>query len=212
MIITLLYAPLGTAGTGTAQSTVTYAQGSNTGTTTSATQSFKDAVDVKASVSEGLASASADFSASQTTTDTTSIQIQSTESYSYTVHGPSVDGIDHDYDLFYLWLNPVVSVAADRQKNVAWELNGAGEDQVYVQVGQLKDPPTLPMGTSLKTALDKAGLKQADYESILSMNPFASGATQVDTNRFVLENVTITYEYRLAFQEGATSAMSLVRS
>ncbi len=204
MIITLLYAPLGTAGSATAQSTVTYAEGSNTGTTTSASSSFKDAVDVKASVSEGLASASADFSASQTTTDTTSIQIQSTESYSYTVHGPSVDGIDHDYDLFYLWLNPVVSVAADRQKNVAWEFNGAGAVPVYVQVGQLKDPPTLPMGTSLKNGLDKAGLKQADYESILAMNPFASGATQVDTNRFVLLDVPLTYEY-LQGSSGSTT-------
>ncbi len=210
MIITLLYAPLGTAGSGSVQSTVTYAQGSNTGTTTSASSSFTDALDVKATVSEGLASASAEFKASQTTTDTTSIQIQSTESYSETVHGPPVDGIDHDYDLFYLWLNPVVSVAADREKNVAWELNGAGEDQIYVQVGQLKDPPTLPMTPSVKNALDKAGLKQSDYESILSMNPFAFGATQVDTNRFVLLSVPISYEYLQG--EGQSEAVNLTSS
>jgi len=98
----------------------------------------------------------------------------------------------------------VVSVAADHQKNVAWEFNGAGAVPVYVQVGQLKDPPTLPMGTSLKNGLDKAGLKQADYESILAMNPFASGATQVDTNRFVLLDVPLTYEY-LQGSSGSTT-------
>ena len=38
------------------------------------------------------------------------------------VTGPSVNGIDHDYDLFYLWLNPMLNVTIDPENNLNWEL------------------------------------------------------------------------------------------
>lgn len=114
-VLTLLYAPPGING-GKSTSMVDYGGGSTTGTTTSTSSSFKVGVDVSASASGSLGSASSDFKYSTTSTDTSSVEIKKSESYEIRVTDPAVDGIDHDLDVFYLWLNPLLDVTVDREE------------------------------------------------------------------------------------------------
>ena len=146
VIMTLVYAPPGTTTTMSVQTNVQYANGSTTGTTTSASSSFKGAVDVKAQVGGMLDSASVDFSASKSETDSQSVEFTQGRSFTITVHGPSQDGINHDDDLFYLWLNPTLSVTVDPHKSVSWMISIDGQEMNIqpVAVGELKNPATMP--------------------------------------------------------------------
>jgi hypothetical protein len=196
LILTLVYAPPGTTTTMSVKSNVSYATGSSTGTTTSASSSFKAGVDVKAQVGGPIVSASVDFSASKTTTDSSSIQLQKSENFTIVVSGPNMDGINHDDDLFYLWLNPALSVTTDPHNNVTWEVSARDGQEMnvqYVTVGQLKNPSTIP--DNLQQELVAAGLTQADYEAILSMNPFSFGPVAIDPNRYIAQPQALSYEY-----------------
>ena len=195
VIMTLVYAPPGTTTTMPVLTNVQYANGSTTGTTTSASSSFKGAVDVKAEVGGPLDSASVDFSASKSITDSQSVEFKQTQSFTITVYGPTQDGINHDDDLFYLWLNPTLSVTVDPHKSVTWEIGIDGQEMniQYLSVGQLKNPSTIP--ANLKRELDAAGLTPSDYESILGMNPFAFGPAAIDPKRFVAQPQALSYEY-----------------
>ncbi len=199
LILTLVYAPPGTAGAASSaqvQSQVQYGTGSTTGATTSLSNQFKSGFDLKAEVGTMVDTASVDFNASKSTTDSSQLQISKGELNTITVHGPTVDGIDHDYDLFYLLLSPDVALTADPQSAGTWEIATQPQDMktVYVQVGQIKNPPTLPMSPSLADTLKAAGLTQDDYDQILNLDPFSSGSTQIDGRRYVAQ-ITIPYEY-----------------
>jgi hypothetical protein len=196
-ILTVVYAPPGTNG-GKSTSLVGYSTGSSTGTTTSTSSSFKSGIDVSASVGtdDGVSSAkvTTDFNFSQTQTDTSALEIKKSEAYEIKVPGPAVDGISHDHDLFYLWLNPILYVTIDRNKHLVWQLAVDGSTQMVlrVAVAWLKNPSQMPPG--VKQALDLAGLTTSDYAKILATNPFASGATAIDTNRFVPLAQSFPYE------------------
>ena len=198
VIMTLVYAPPGTTTTMSVQTNVQYANGSTTGTTTSASSSFKGAVDVKAQVGGMLDSASVDFSASKSETDSQSVEFTQGRSFTITVHGPSQDGINHDDDLFYLWLNPTLSVTVDPHKSVSWMISIDGQEMNIqpVTVGELKNPATMP--ANLKRELDAAGLTPSDYESILNMNPFAFGPAAIDPKRFAAQPQALSYVYNPA--------------
>jgi hypothetical protein len=201
MILTIVYAPPGTQG-GMSKSTVTYQTGSGSGTTTSASKSFQDGVDISVKVGDTIAntggSASAEFSYSQSKTDSSSVVSTQSETYSIQVGGPPKDGIDHDEDTFYLWLNPIISVSMDPKNRQNWELGIDLSTQqsmeiVWATVAELKNPSTMSQG--LKDALHAAGVTQADYASILSANPFASGAGVIDPKRYkLLPNISMPYE------------------
>jgi len=208
-ILTLVYAPPGThGGTSTSQestSQVLYASGSTTGTTDSISNSFKDSVDVSVSVSNipiislGV---SADFTASQQTGSTTQVNINKGANNQIIVPGPGADGINHSYDLFYLWLNPQLNVTIDHLGNVAWEIGVNGQDMLiqYVYAEWLLNPSLMPPG--VVQALAGAGLTTADYDQILACNPFYAGAATGDPNRvapiepgrFVLTTHSFPYE------------------
>jgi hypothetical protein len=206
LLLTVIYAPPGTSG-GKNVSTVEYGTSSSTGSTVKTTSSFKAGVDVKASVGSELEKASAGFSFSGTNTDEVSVQKTQSEESDLTVPGPPVDGIDHDYDQFYLWLNPVVRVTADNQSNVTWEIGIDGETitTTYVSVGELKNPATMSAG--LTQLLDSAGFSNNDGVNLLNSgaNPFVSdtqvlvgpGAVKpsvIDPNRFLPVTIpSLTY-------------------
>jgi hypothetical protein len=120
-ILTVVYAPPGTNG-GKSSSSVDYGTSSSTGTITSTSSSFKAGVDVSTSsgFNVGLVSlgASADFNYSTTTTDGSSVEIKKSQNFDIKVNGPAQDGINHDHDLFYLWLNPMLSVTIDPENNL----------------------------------------------------------------------------------------------
>jgi hypothetical protein len=202
MVVALIYAPPGTSNTTGASSmtNVQYTDQTSFGTTVSASNSFKDAVTVKAKAGDMVTSAELDFSASQTTGKQTSVQMQYTSSDKIQVNGPPQDGIDHDYDVFYIWLNPTVSVNATPRNNFEWELGVNGQQNVIdVQVGELKppqNPPTFTRGNSIPVLLNW-GLTQSDFNTILTLDPFASGDTAIDPSRYVLlkQDGTVVYNY-----------------
>jgi hypothetical protein len=200
-ILTVLYAPPGTNG-GKSSSQVSYSNGSTTGTTDSTSNSFKQGVDVTASVGfdVGIVSlgASADFTASQTSGETSQIQINKGTNNQINVSGPAQDGINHGNDLYYLWLNPQLNVTIDHLGNVVWEVGVNGPDMLiqYVYTQWLQNPSMMPSGVT--QALANAGLTTADYAQILACNPFSSGGTAIDPNRFVLTTHSFPYEPPLA--------------
>lgn len=196
-ILTVIYAPPGASG-GKAPSEVDYGSGSTMGTKTSTSSSFKEGVKVTAGATLGAASGEASFEASTSTTDSSAVEITKSRSYDIKASGPSVDGIDHDHDLFYLWLNPLIDLAIDASEKVQWTMDvdgttvaGYAMDIIYVYAGQLKNPST--MSPDVRRRLDAAGLTTDDYARILSCNPFVSGKTAIDPDRFLLTTQSFPY-------------------
>jgi hypothetical protein len=197
-LLTVVYAPPGTNG-GKGSSMVEYGSGSTTGTKNSTSNSFKAGVDVSVSLGIDIGKivnldASGDFTASQTTGDTSSVSINKGTNYKIDVKGPAKDGINHGDDLFYLWLNPLLNVTIDSQNNVTWGIGVDGQTMLiqYVYVSWLQNPSTMPPGVA--QALADAGLTTADYAQILACNPFSSGNTAIDPNRFVPTASSFPYE------------------
>jgi hypothetical protein len=183
-IVTVVYAPPGTHG-GNSSSQVEYSSGSTLGTTTSTSSSFKSGVSVSMSVGFAGSSVDSDFGYSTTSTDSTSIDVQKVHESRVLVKGSSQNGIDHDYDTFYLWLNPEFRVTLDNTNTLDSQLDINGTTMLiqYVYVSWLKNPSTMPAG--LKQILNKAGLTEEDYAEILKTNPFASGESKLDPDRYL---------------------------
>lgn len=186
-VMALIYAPPG-ATAGGQPSGVDYSTSSSTGTTVSTSQAFTDGYKVSGGV---MGSLTGSFSASTTTTNSQAVTISKTSTLDIHVDGnTTVDGIDHNEDEFYLWLNPVMYVQMDDQGGIAWRL-GLPDDQPnvsmtiqHVSVAQLSGRESMDPAT--KKALDDAGLDQNDYNNILALNPFSAGATLFDPNRYWL--------------------------
>ena len=188
-ILTAAYSPPGTTG-GDSGSYVEYASGSSTGTITSTSESFKAQTKVGAS-GGGIG---VNYSASMTKTDTSALKITKSESYKFRMSGPAVDGINHDYDLFQILLNPLVTAQEYPQDVVLWNMGvqgSTGADILEVYVGWLNGHMEMPKGT--KAALDARGLTQKDYDQILSTNPFAAGSGTIDPNRFIANGQNFPY-------------------
>lgn len=189
ILLTILYAPPGSASAKNL-SKVVYGSGSTTGTTISTSSSFKDGVTVSPTLNLPYVDLGGEFTASQTGTDSSSVEIDKSVTWDTTVPGPPEDGIDHGYDQFWLWLKPPLNVTIDYQYNVSWEIAAAGQQIiiVYVQASELQDPSTMRRGVA--GALADAGVTTADYPLILACDPFSSGNTAIDPNRFVLTTQT----------------------
>jgi hypothetical protein len=196
MLLTVIYAPPGTNG-GKSASSVEYGTSSSTGSTVSATSSFKAGIDIKATAGPELAKVTAGFSFSDTNTNEVSYKQTYSDSSDLKIPGPPSDGVDHDYDQFVLWLNPLLHIKADTQKNASWVLDIDGEEMHFATVtaGELKNPASMAPG--LQQALAAAGLGPGDYLSLLNSgaNPFVSvqpnfagsnptSPTTIDRNRF----------------------------
>jgi hypothetical protein len=196
-VLTGVYAPPGTNG-GRSSSQVEYGTGSTTGTMISASSSFKAGVDVTATVGVSVGpvslGASAEFNASQTATETSSVNISKSTSNQLVVPGPDQDGIQHGNDLIYLWLNPLLNVTIDYQDNVVWEPGVNGETMLiqYVYIDWLLDPSLMPAG--VVQALEQAQITTDDYAQIAECDPFYSGSTAIDPNRFVPTKSSFQYE------------------
>jgi hypothetical protein len=82
-------------------------------------------------------------------------------------------------------LNPLVVPSVYPGNNILWtmDVNGQVMNIQEVYVAWLKNPST--MQTGVQQELDAAGLAATDYAQILSLNPFANGATSIDPNRFL---------------------------
>ena len=199
LVTGVIYSPPGSSAHGASQ--VSYGTGSSTGTTVSVQDSYKAGIDLSATVGVNAkigawgvnASVTGDYSQSASTSSTDSISVTKTATKAINVPGPAEDGINHDHDMFLLWLNPAVIMTVDASGKVSWNLgyNGPAMIVQQVYVGWLKNPALMQQeAPSVAQALSHAGLTQADYANILALNPFSGGGTEIDPNRFVLASTS----------------------
>lgn len=200
-ILTVVYAPPGTQG-GDSSSSVTYGSGSTTGSTVSASKSFKQSYKVSVSSKVGglgtEGSVGASFGYGRNSTNAESLDIKKATSTEINHRGPSIDGIDHDRDQIWLWLNPSVRLSLT-PTSAEWTLESNGPADIqYVYVGHLKDPSRMPPGVAQR--LQTYGITPQDFPEILRADPFANGTPTIDANRF--EALLTTFPYEPPFAEG----------
>jgi hypothetical protein len=225
VVLSVLYAPPGSS------SSVDYGTSTNLGTSTSTSSSFSDSVTKTVTVSKtiGLATGIAGvdvhlptvkFSTSNSTSDTveqdssSSFAITKQSSSDKTVLGPSSStvGLDHDFDVVKIWLNPVINFTLTpgnvELTNIYYDDTDINDmDIIYLTLGQLKDP-TLITDQFQLNQLSRAwaplltdgtgpGLTAADLLEIAKADPFsdptyvpatAAGqpCTTGDTGRFCI--------------------------
>jgi hypothetical protein len=187
-ILTVVYAPPGTQG-GT-PSSVSYGSGSSTGIVTSTTHSFKQGYGVTASGGV-ITKIGGSFNYTRSSSRTDAMDIKKVDSTTITVRGPGVDGIHHDRDLIYLWLNPQVRLDLT-PTSAAWTFGDTSTADIqYVYVGWLQNPSSMPPG--VVSRLQSYGITPAEYPEILKADPFATANT-IDPARFIVLNTTFPYE------------------
>jgi hypothetical protein len=191
-ILDIVYAPPGTAA-GSNRSSVSYATGSSAGTELKESSSFKAETSVTAEATIGGVGLGTSFSYSGVTTSDHTLALKKSQTFTIGDQGPATDGIDHDSDLLYLWLNPMVDVSANG-KDVKYTLStdGPAMNIQWVSVGQLKNPATLPPGVLQQLAA--RGITANDYQTMLAQDPFAYGSTVIDHRRFAQASITLPYE------------------
>jgi hypothetical protein len=203
-VLTVAYAPPGTQG-GHSSSSVTYGSGSTTGTTTSASQSFKQNYSISVTAGGGFlgsAQAGVSFSYGHSATDNKSLDVKKSATTTIRVDGPSQDGVNHDHDVIYLWLNPKINLVLT-SNSAAWTFSGTDTAEIqYVYVGWLKAPSTMPPG--VVQALQRHGITQADFPDILKRDQFAGSVRRppifpilphpLDPVRFQSVHTTFPYE------------------
>ena len=193
-VLSVVYSPPGTSSSGP-KSSVTYATGSKAGTETKTGSSFKSGVSVTAQKSIlGFASISASAGYSVTKASSTSLAVSKKDENQIAANGGTSDGIDHDRDTIWLWLNPRVNLSICGSKT-DWTLGTRGTSDMrlqYVYVGHLKNPSLMPPGVANELA--QHGITTAEYANILTHDPFANGGTFVDTTRFVQTTTSFPYE------------------
>jgi hypothetical protein len=192
-ILSVLYAPPGRV-----SSYVDYGVGSTHGTSTLTTESWRNVTSVEDKIDTNLlfVSGSITLTASRTWggDHTHSVDFVNTTQSDYKVPGSNFDGIDHDYDQIWLWLNPQVNLTL-YDDNVVWSVVshvGQGPRVMFVYVGQLKGLWGFSQGEL--DALVGAGITPNDYQTILNADPFAGGSTFIDPVRFDRTPYDFQYE------------------
>lgn len=131
VILGVTYAPPGSA------SKVTYANSTTLGTGSSLSNSFAAGVGYSVSVSTTLGgkiggvfgwndtvTSTVSSSFTNETDSSSSVAVSSTTAWQTTVPGPKSDyvGVDHDYDVIWLWLNPLTNFTIDvsQPSHIMW--------------------------------------------------------------------------------------------
>lgn len=213
VVLSVIYAPPGSS------SSVDYGSSTAIGTSSSLTQSVLHGNTINASLQIGpkilgtgsTITANGSDSFSQTRDTSTSIVTNKTTSADIVVPGPtnSLNGINHDYDVILVWINPVVNLNVLSSSSAEWSgfsfdsNDPAGEvDVIPLYVKWLKNPSTMPPGvtnalarTWAKPPADGSGaaLTPNDFAIILARDPFANGSTTIDPARFDLTGQTFSY-------------------
>ncbi|HYX53487.1 MAG TPA: choice-of-anchor D domain-containing protein [Candidatus Limnocylindrales bacterium] len=172
IVVGVTYAPPGP------QSRVDYTNSVMLGTSTSIQNSFKRNITASVKISKSIAipglettngkvvdTVSVSNSFTNGSTDGKSVTVNKTTTQSQTTPGPSdaFIGLDHDFDLVWVWLNPVVSLGVNDPNNpstVTW--NGVGFDPadapdlevIPIPVGVLNGD--LPLQADLAARLARA--------------------------------------------------------
>lgn len=187
-VLAIVYMPPGTKG-GDTESKVTYKAGSSTGSSVSASGTFKNGVEVTASVKNGPVTVGAGFTADNAKTDSEKMEVEKNKSTTLEAVAPSTDGIDRSRDLIYFLINPELSVTI-HGGTLDWSFAGTATLR-YVRVGWLEKPDTMPGG--VKRELEQYGFTTNDYKEMLKVYPFANGKTAIDAERFAFTGFNLPY-------------------
>ncbi len=217
------YAPPG------ANSSVTYGANFIRGTSETIGNTFKDEtswgvtlssgkLDIKVVELETNANITSSYSQQTDTSSTKSISVQSRDGH--TILGPasSTSGIDHDYDVVWIWLNPAVKITLTGPASVQWngyaynKADPANEmDVIWLYVRELKNPSLIPPNVASRLARiwDQSGvggLTAQDYADILAQtSPFATNPAfdpNTDTSGRYSLQVGKTFNYKPAIAGG----------
>lgn len=195
-VVGLVYAPPG------AKSSVNYTNGFQSGTGTSTMNTYSSSYTEKVTVSvgvgiKGVASGTVTGSSStgwgQTQDSTNSLALSETYTTGLVQGGPlsSALGVDHDYDVFYVWLNAeeLIGIAGteiarngfgwderDSAATVCGVAGISGMDVAAITLGQLRGTQTIP--ADLQCRLNRVwdpslgALTSTDLLEIASADPF----------------------------------------
>jgi hypothetical protein len=188
-------------------------QGTSTSNTqtwiTSSTETVTNSSGLTIGLAHGSISGASSTTYSQQRENSSSIAVGTTTTNADTVPGPlsSASGIDHDYDIVWVWLNPMVTVALDPNSNaVLWSgyaynnEDDTGQMEVLpLYVKWLKNPATIPANVAARLTRSwdfsgTGGLTSVDYAAILAADPFASPSYNPKTDpqhRFDLQGSQI---------------------
>ena len=197
VVLTVVYAPPGTSPSGGhSASSVSYAEGSTTGVTTSGIKSFQTSSSLSAEAEGGLfgtgGGAGLSFTFSKSTTDSQSLEIRKSKTYEIQRPGPAQDGINHDEDAIYLLLNPAIDFAFS-PSSTQWMLRSTeSSSPIVVFVGYLNGKMQIPDGVA--AALKSAGISEADYPEILARDPLVANPSAVDSPRYQYLNTKFSYQ------------------
>jgi hypothetical protein len=205
LVVGITYAPPGSKSTVTygSSSTLTYSSTVSAMTATTASLTLTETARVGLTVGgavQGKNSFSATTSYGYNSTSSTMSVVANTAQNSIIAAGPTSSGIgvDHDYDIIYIWLNPQIDLSFPKlaYPTVNWsglsyqgcdtthvtdcDPNNIGNpDIVGIPVLCLKDPYLSPYCTQWHTFTDRAwdtsgkgGLTLTDYQTILAKDPF----------------------------------------
>jgi uncharacterized membrane protein len=198
LVLSVAYAPPGR------QSFVDYGNSTTLGARLSFSETFQTGITQSNKKTTGVktpleSSTSFTQTAQSTAQFAVSDSVEKAESHNIVIPGPadSLDGIDHNEDRFFLWLNPAFTVTATSPTSV--ETDGFSVDPrdpvspntdiVVLSVRQLKNPSLISPGDAsrLQRSWSPTGaLTTEDFNDILARNPFASGSTTIDPARFDL--------------------------
>jgi hypothetical protein len=175
LVLTVVYSPPGSAsGRG---SSVTYEADSTTGTTTSASTTFKSGTsssfDQSAKVYGVGSGSGTGFEASHSVSYSDSMDIKKTTNSTITLTGPSKDEIDHDEDQIWLLLKPNIKLGLSSFVT-RWMLADTKSPIQPVLAGQLNGHKPMPDGVA--KWLNWAGITPKDYPCILARDPLATQA------------------------------------
>jgi sugar lactone lactonase YvrE len=201
LVLAIVYAPPG------ASSSVSYSSSNLVGTSTSISNAFTTQTSLSLSLTGGFgifgngSSTTSTFGQSftQSNGSSSTVSINATKGNSLGTQGTSNSalGIDHDNDIIYIWLNPVMNLTFPAFPNaVIWngysydtsDFNQVGTpDVIGIPVFCLKNPfSTKQACTQWQTftarrwdtpglnGVTQGGLTLADYAQILSADPFVA--------------------------------------
>ena len=116
----------------------------------------------------------------------------------FVIPGPEQDGIDHDFDKYYLLLSPTIQAVIDDQGNpYRWKFKpGMRMNTIMLRGKELKNPAG--MTSSERSEVQQHKLDARDFAQILSTNPFSGGPNAaVDISRMdrykPLKGYTLSY-------------------
>jgi hypothetical protein len=205
IILTVTYAPPGSA------SSVTYSNSTMLGTSNSVSNSFTNDVSLNASISSGFSifgfgvnfTSTASTDLQQESDSSSSIAVNETTTSSTQIRGPSSSalGVDHDEDIVWVWLNPVIHFVANSSTSFTWtgfgfDLNDptGNTDILGIPVKYLNGHAAMPANIADVLArrwappinctsadpncgtngTEAPGLTAADLAAILAADPFAN--------------------------------------